>query len=106
MRGNFKRSAGMGETTENKGEQKMLSKKFMKALRNAKDAGKPLHKIAWEAGITPWMLYRISGGVDSPKPGDERIKKLCAYLGLSEDEAYVGDREAKEARKARKAGAA
>lgn len=64
----------------------MLSEMFLKALRNT---GKPLHKTAWAAGITPSAMYRLTSGIDHPKPGDKRIKKLCAYLGMSEDEAYV-----------------
>ena len=75
----------------------MVSKKFMEALIGVKESGKPLHQIAWEAGVTPGMLYKISAGIDRPKPGDKRIKKLCAYLGLSEDEAYVDEHQTKKA---------
>ena len=74
----------------------MVSKKFIEALISAKESGKPLHQIAWEAGVTPGMLYKISSGIDRPKPGDKRVKKLCAYLGLREDEAYTDEWRANE----------
>ncbi len=82
--------AGRHET-KNKGEQMMVSKKFIEALISAKESGKPLHQIAWDAGVSPGMLYKISAGIDRPKPGDKRVKKLCVYLGLSEDEAYADE---------------
>jgi len=75
----------------------MLSKKFMEALHDAKEAGKPFHQIAWDAGVSPGMLYKISAGIDRPKPGDKRVRKLCAYLGLNEDEAYADEQETKKA---------
>lgn len=72
----------------------MLSEKFLNALR---DTGKPIHKIAWAAGVTPGMVYKLTAGIDRPKLGDKRVKKLCAYLGLSEDEAYADEHQSNEA---------
>lgn len=67
----------------------MLSDKFIEVLRKAQGSGQPLHKIAWGAGLRPGTLYKISAGIDRPKPGDKHIKKLCVYLGFNEDEAYA-----------------
>jgi len=75
-----------------------LSKMFMEELARVKESGTPLHKIAWDAGITPGMLYKISAGVDRPKRGDKKIRKLCAYLGISEDEAFTDDQDADKAK--------
>lgn len=69
----------------------MLSEKFMDALRNAREHGQAYHQIAWAAGITPAMLYKLSSGIDHPRRGDKRIKKLSAYLGFNEEEAFVDD---------------
>lgn len=66
----------------------MLSKKFFQAL---KEIGKPYHKIAWEAGITPNQLYKITAGVDRPSFNDPRIVKLCAYLNIPFADAFNDD---------------
>jgi hypothetical protein len=63
----------------------MLSQKFYSALRNF---GKPFHKVAWEAGITPNQLYKISSGIDRPGPNDPRIIKLSKLLKLSIAECF------------------
>lgn len=62
-----------------------LSRKFLDSLKNT---GKPYHKLAWEVGLTPGQLYRITSGIDHPGREDPRIRKLCAYLGLSIDDAF------------------
>lgn len=66
-------------------KQKRLSKAFFDTLANI---GKPYHKVAWEAGLTPNQIYRLTSGIDRPGPGDPRIQKLCAYLGLSVEDAF------------------
>jgi hypothetical protein len=68
----------------------MLTNKFFDALRSAR---KPYHEIAWEAGITPNQLYKITSGVDRPKKNDPRITKLCEYLGLLTSEAFDETKE-------------
>ncbi len=57
----------------------MLSKAFLEALRNT---GKPIHKIAWEAGLTPNQVYKITAGIDRPSRDDPRVEALCAFLNL------------------------
>jgi hypothetical protein len=66
----------------------MISKNFLNALKNS---GKPYHKIAWEAGITPNQLYKITAGIDRPGPDAPRMKALCDYLGLSIEDAFESD---------------
>jgi len=68
----------------------MLSRRFIDTLKNT---GKPYHKLAWEVGITPSQLYRLTAGIDRPAPGDPRVIKLCAYLGMSISEAFESDVE-------------
>jgi hypothetical protein len=61
-----------------------LSEKFIQALRATQ---KPYHRIAWESGIKPNQLYKLTSGIDRPKVNDPRIIALCNYLGLPLDEA-------------------
>jgi hypothetical protein len=63
----------------------MLSQKFYEKL---KAAGKPYHRLAWEAGISPNQLYKITAGIDRPNSDDPRILALCSYLGLPVNEAF------------------
>ena len=63
----------------------MLSQKFFKKL---KATGKPYHQLAWEAGISPNQLYKITAKVDRPKSDDPRVQALCKYLNLPISEAY------------------
>ena len=65
----------------------MLSQRFFEVLRGFK---KPFHQIAWQAGITPNQLYKITSGIDRPGKDDLRIIKLCNYLGLKVDDAFDG----------------
>ena len=65
----------------------MLSERFFNAL---KVKGKPYHEIAWEAGLTPNQLYKITSGVDRPQTSDPRILKLCEYLGLTPSDVFTG----------------
>lgn len=53
-----------------------------------KETGLPYHRIAWEAGLTPNQLYKITAGIDRPGPDDPRISKLCAYLKISTKEIF------------------
>ena len=62
-----------------------LSRIFFEKL---KATGKPYHKIAWESGLTPNQLYRITAGIDRPSPFDKRIQKLCRFLSISVEEAF------------------
>jgi hypothetical protein len=64
----------------------MLSEKFFKALE---ETGKPYHQIAWEAGLSPNRLYKITSGVDRPKRNDPRIVAICEYLGMPVSDAFV-----------------
>jgi len=99
LRENLKISSGETEqwaTSQQRGNE-MVSEKFMKALKSVKESGKPLYQIAWDAGVSPGMLYKISAGIDRPKLGDKRVKKLCSCLGLSEDEAYADEHKTNEA---------
>ena len=63
----------------------MLSEYFFKAL---KDVGKPYYWIAWEAGLTPNQLYKITSRIDRPDSNDPRVIALCKYLGISIDDAF------------------
>jgi hypothetical protein len=65
-----------------------LSTKFFMSLKSVK---KPLHKIAWDSGITPNQLYKITAGIDRPDLDDPRVKALCSYLGLSIEDAFESD---------------
>jgi len=62
-----------------------LSEKFFGALAGS---GKKYYRIAWEAGLKPNQLYKITSGIDHPDREDPRIQKLCAFLGLSIDDAF------------------
>lgn len=68
----------------------MLNKKFLQAL---KDSGKPLHQIAWKAGLTPNQVYRISCGIERPQPGSHKVEALCKYLGFPLDDAFEDIKE-------------
>lgn len=63
----------------------MLSSTFKEAL---KKSGKPYYQLAWEAGITPNQVYKITSGVDRPNPGDPRIEKMAKFLGLKPEECF------------------
>jgi len=63
----------------------MLSNKFFEKI---KLTGHPIHEIAWEAGLTPNQLYKITSGIDRPKRNDLRVIKLCEYLGMHIDDAF------------------
>jgi len=62
-----------------------VSERFIQAL---KETGKPIHRLAWEAGLTPNQVYKITSGVDRPGQDDPRVKKLCEYLGVPIDYAF------------------
>ena len=62
----------------------MLSEKFFQALQKT---GKPYHKIAWEAGLKPYQVYKLTAGIDRPSSDDPRIVALCDYLNIPIDEA-------------------
>jgi hypothetical protein len=66
-----------------------LSKKFIQALRATQ---KPYHRIAWESGIKPNQLYKLTSGIDRPEKNDRRIIALCNYLGLPLNEALENGR--------------
>lgn len=70
----------------------VLSQVFFQRLR---DVGKPLYHIAWECGLSPNRVYKITSGVDRPKPDDPRIKSLCKYLNISIDEAFEPEDKSK-----------
>jgi len=65
----------------------MLTQAFLAKIRNS---GLPMHKLAWEAGITPNQLYKITSGVDRPGAEDPRIVKLCTYLQMPIQDAFEG----------------
>ncbi len=68
----------------------MLSTKFHEAIRNT---GKPMYLTAHAAGIHPSTLYQITSGCLRPKPGDKRVTKLAAVLGLPESACYINDEQ-------------
>lgn len=63
----------------------MLSKEFLRALTQSEV---PLHKIAWQAGLTPNQVYRITCGIERPGPGSKKVEALCRYLGFDIEEAF------------------
>ena len=63
----------------------MLSEKFFNEL---KQRGKPYYQLAWEAGLTPNQLYKITSGIDRPDQSDPRIVAICKHLGISVSEAF------------------
>ena len=63
----------------------MISQKLKDSL---KQQNKALHKVAWDAGLTPNQLYKITSGIDRPSPDDPRILKLAIYLGLTIEECF------------------
>ena len=63
----------------------MLSDKFFQALR---ETGKPYHQVAWESGLKPYQIYKITAGIDRPEPNDSRIVALCKYLDIPIHEAF------------------
>jgi hypothetical protein len=75
-------------TTKEHGAMKKISERFLQALR---DTGKPLHKVAWEAKLTPNQVYRITAGVDRPGEDDPRINSLCEYLKIPVSYAFEDD---------------
>jgi len=66
----------------------MLSKKFFDAL---KSQNLPYHKIAWQSGLSPNQLYKITAGIDRPNPNDPRIIALCEYLKMPIFEAFESE---------------
>jgi len=69
----------------------MLNKKFLQAL---KESEKPLHQIAWESGLTPNQVYRISCGIERPHRGCPKVEALCRHLGFPLEDAFQEIREA------------
>jgi len=63
----------------------MISKKLVDAI---KTAGVPAYRIALQAGVSPYFLYKVKIGLQSPKPDDPRIIGIGSVLGLSARECF------------------
>lgn len=63
----------------------MLSKAFKEALKNS---GKPYYQLAWEAGLTPNQLYKLTAGIDRPGPDDPRVNRIAKLLGLRIEDCF------------------
>ena len=48
----------------------------------------PIYRICQQAGVNASTLSRLINGIDSVKPGDERIIRVAEVLGLDPDEAF------------------
>jgi hypothetical protein len=68
-----------------------LSEKFIAALK-LNDI--PAYRIAQQAGVNPVTLSKLIHGVEPLKPGDERIQRVAAILGLSIAEAFEESKRA------------
>ncbi len=68
----------------------MLNPKFINEL---KESGVPLHRLAWESGLTPSQVYRITCGIERPEPGCRKVEALCRHLKMDPEEAFVTNRQ-------------
>ncbi len=62
-----------------------VSDKFLMSIRTA---GIPAYQLAYLAGIKPGVLYKITAGIDRPKPGDKRVLAIGRVLGLRNEEIF------------------
>jgi len=63
----------------------MISKKLWRAVKL--DPRRD-YKIAQAAGLHPTTLSRILNGIDEVQPGDERVIKIGAVVGIAEAELF------------------
>jgi len=68
-----------------------VSRKFIVAV---KMSDVPAYRLAHMAGIDPNVLSKITRGIIMVKPGDDRVLKVGAVLGLSPEECFEGKTEA------------
>ena len=62
-----------------------VSDRFLRAIRTA---GVPAYQLAYQAGIKPGVLYKITAGIDIPKSGDRRVLAVARVLGLKPSECF------------------
>ena len=48
-----------------------------------------MYRLALDVGLTPSMFSAMLHGVRQVQPGDERIVKIGARLGLTADECFT-----------------
>lgn len=65
-----------------------VSQKFRAAV---KLSSRRAYVIAQQAGLDPSVLSRILNGIDVVKPGDPRVLRVAAVLGLRNDECFDDD---------------
>ena len=63
----------------------MVSQKFLQSIRTS---GIPIYKIAYEAGLRPGNLYKITSGIDIPTAGDKRVISVGHVLGLQPEDCF------------------
>lgn len=63
----------------------MLTEKFRQSLKLSKV---PAYRLAWTAGLHPNSLSKYLTGYLKPKPGDPRLIKIGALIGLQPDEVF------------------
>jgi hypothetical protein len=66
----------------------MVSRDFIAAV---KLAHKRSYQIAYAAGIHPSTLSRVITGAERTKPGDPRVLRVAAVLGLAPEECFELD---------------
>jgi hypothetical protein len=66
----------------------MVSDKFISAVKNSPRRN---YQIAWEAELHPSTLSAIVNGIIMIRPGDPRVLRVGAVLGLTAEECFDSD---------------
>jgi len=67
------------------GRKAMISEKFVSAVKQYSGTQ---YSLAWKAGIHPVTLTQIVTGYIRPLPGDKRVLKVAAILGIEPGECW------------------
>jgi len=72
---------------ERRRQKHLFSPALAQALLDKIDSGMSLSAMAKECGIHDQTMYNYTSGVNKFNPGNPILKKICAYLGISEEDA-------------------
>lgn len=70
-----------------------LSETFANALFRYRRGGGQMYRLAMSAGLSPSAFSAMLHGARQVSPGDARIVKIGAELGLSPDECFEADQQ-------------
>lgn len=65
-----------------------VTRKFIEAV---KLSDIPAYRLAQKAGISPMSFYKITAGIDQPKPGDQRVIAVCHVLGMRPEDCFESE---------------